>query len=185
MDAERVNTNSSTADPLLALQPMVVQAQLRGWKMSALLLTEQRRLPQGLSSARPHASRQPPPGQPAPRGPPAQPGWLLQHPPSAQQLARTLPKPTSAAAPLLHGGQAPDGMEQHHHPAVASNYLLQLVHRVLLCKIRAVGSHRMPRHVTARHRHCQRTAVPFQPLHLFASLSEDQGWQVQSQGSPG
>lgn len=45
MDTEKVDMNTSTVDPLMALKATEVQAQLWGWDMSELLLTEQRSCP--------------------------------------------------------------------------------------------------------------------------------------------
>ena len=115
MDTEKVNMNSSTVDPLMALKTTVVQAQLRGCKMSELLSTEQRTLPKGLSSACPtpcaghcRANQRCTDHRPGQRG-------CSGVPPAAHQLARTLQKPsnTLAAALLLHGRRGPDVMEQH------------------------------------------------------------------------
>lgn len=69
MDTKKVNTNASTVDPLMALKTTVLQAQLWGWKTSALLLAED--TAQGTVLSLSHTSCRPLQCWPAPHGPPA------------------------------------------------------------------------------------------------------------------
>lgn len=134
MDPEKLSTNSSTADPLMALKTTVAQAELRGWQTSELLSTEQRGLPEGLSSARPmlptgrcRANRHRTEHRPGRHG-------CSNIPPPAHQLARSLQKPKIPRLQTRSSTGAKHLMLRSNiqETAMVNNYQLKLVRRVEL-----------------------------------------------------